>query len=365
MIPLFHPFMTKEIIGRVTDTLNTRWLGQGPRVDEFEKAFQEHFCPNNYCVATGAGTHALHLAYIMAGIQPGNEVIVPVFTCTATNTPLLWMGAKIVFADIQPDTMNIDPDSISELITERTKAIVCVHYGGTPCDLDRIHFLANEFNIPVIEDAAQALGGKYKEEYIGNHSTYTMFSFQAIKHMTTGDGGMLVLENKNKIESVRRRRWFGIDRAAKLDGIWENNIWEVGYKYQMTDIAATMGLGALDVIDTIIDYRKMLFDLYCDLLHGCSDVIVVGKNNDSRESAAWLITILVDRREALQRKLKENNIESGVVHYRNDRYTVFEQFKRPCPNMDAREDKYLVLPLHPEMRFNDVEKICEVIKEGW
>ena len=178
--------------------ISGRWIGQGPLVNKFEKEFKKIFARKRAVLSTGSGTDALHLAYILAGLKRGDEVIAPVFTCTATNIPLLYIGAKIKFADIDINTMNISIKSIKKLITKKTKAIICMHYGGLPCDMNEIHALAKSYKIPVIEDAAQALGAEYDGMKIGNISDFTVFSFQAVKHITTGDGGMLTIKN-NKL----------------------------------------------------------------------------------------------------------------------------------------------------------------------
>src|SRR5210317_2035568 len=155
---LFYPYIPKGSLKILKQRLSTRWIGQGPMVDKFEKKFSNIFLNGNQCVSTGSGTDALHLAYILAGIKKNDEVIAPVFTCTATNIPLLYIGAKIKFVDINPNTMNIDIDDLKKKISKKTKAIICVHYGGIPCDMSEINKLAKKYKIKVIEDAAQALG---------------------------------------------------------------------------------------------------------------------------------------------------------------------------------------------------------------
>jgi dTDP-4-amino-4,6-dideoxygalactose transaminase len=365
-IVLFHPTIPDTAISEVIDTLKSRWIGQGPKVEKLESKFSEKFANNLPAVAVGSGTDALHLSYILAGLKPGDEVITPVFTCTATNIPFLYMGVKIVFADIQTNTLNIDPVHVETLINDRTKAIVCVHYGGLPCDMKELRFLADSKGIPIIEDAAHALGGKYCGDSIGSISEFTMFSFQAIKHLTTGDGGMLVVKDKNLVTTAKRIRWFGIDREAKQGGIWENDIWEVGYKYQMTDIAAAIGLGSLKKFDNNLKHRKKLFKRYEENLQNIPGLTFVGGGFNDREHAAWLCTILVENRYDLQNILRQNGIESNQVHFRNDRYSIFKESANNCyPNMDKVEDKYLVLPLHTHMDESDVERVCSTILSGW
>lgn len=362
---LFYPHIPKSSAERLAATLQTRWIGQGPQVNRFEERFSERFAPGRSSVAVGSGTDALHLAYILAGIRDGDEVITPVFTCTATNIPLLYQRAVPVFADVQPNTLNIDPMHVSRLVTERTKAIVCVHYGGLPCDMRQLREIADEMKIPIIEDAAHAVGAVYDGKYIGQLSEFTMFSFQAIKHITTGDGGMLVLEDNALRAKADLVRWFGIDRSAKQLGIWENDIREIGYKYQMTDIAATLGLAALDEFESTLALRKRLLACYERGLAGTPGIRLIGSDYTDRIHAAWMCTVVVERRRDLQRKLRDHEIESDQVHYRNDRYSIFGSRRENLPNMDAIEDKYLVLPLHTRMDEADVERICSVINSGW
>ena len=212
---LFYPYVSKKTPNNVKNKLYGRWLGQGPMVDKFENDFKKKFAKQCSTIATGSGTDSLHLAYILAGLKKGDEVITTIFTCTATNIPMLYMGLKIKFADIDRDTMNISIDSVKKLITKKTKAIVCVHYGGLPCDMDALQKICKQKKIILIEDAAHALGAKYKKKPIGSISDFSTFSFQAIKHFTTGDGGMLTIKNKKLEDKAKRIRWFGIDRKKK------------------------------------------------------------------------------------------------------------------------------------------------------
>jgi dTDP-4-amino-4,6-dideoxygalactose transaminase len=363
-IVLFTPHVPKNAEKYVSETLQSRWLGQGPQVERFENEFLQ-LVGAHYGIAVGSGTDALHLSYILAGIESGDEVIVPVFTCTATNIPLLYLGAKIVFADIDPLTMNIDPKCIESLITKKTKALVCVHYGGLPCDMKEIREIAEKYNLVVIEDAAHAVGAEYSGQLVGGISDFTMFSFQAIKHITTGDGGFLAFKDPTVLERAKQLRWFGIDRTAKQLGIWENDIKEVGFKYQMTDLSASLGLAAIEEFEETLQIRRNLYLHYNRLFSEINSVQIIGKEDSIRKSAAWLYTICVEGRKNLQEKLWESGVESRQVHYRNDRYSIFQESKSDFPMMDKLEDQYLVLPLHTKMNLSDVERIVEVIDSGW
>ena len=364
-IVLFYPNVPKTAIEEVTTVLQGRWIGQGPRVAQFEKEFTERFAGNGTALAVGSGTDALHLAYILAGLKEGDEVITPVFTCTATTIPFLYMGVKFRFADVDPETLNININHVRELVNEKTKAIICVHYGGLPCDMDELHAIAKQYNIPVIEDAAHALGATYKGRNIGEISQFTMYSFQAIKHITTGDGGMLVIQDKTIVPQAERIRWFGIDRSNKQKGIWENDITEVGYKYQMTDISAAMGIAALHEFDETLAHRQKLFEAYKKGLKGVSGIKLIGADHTDRTHAAWLCTAIVERRESLMKYLRENKIESGQVHYRNDRYSVLGGRRDDLPFMDSVEENYIVLPLNTHLTEANVEFVCDTIRKGW
>ncbi|MBR7131167.1 MAG: DegT/DnrJ/EryC1/StrS family aminotransferase [Lentisphaeria bacterium] len=364
-IVLFYPNIPEDTVSEVVDTLKSRWIGQGPKVDRFEKEFAAKFTPGWNSVAVNAGTSALHLSYIAAGIKPGDEVISPVFTCTATNIPLLHCGANIRFADIDPETLNISVESVKSIISDRTRAIVCVDYGGCLCHMAELRALADQYGIPVIEDAAQSLGGSYHGRPVGTLADYTAFSFQAIKHITTADGGMITLKSDEKEQLLKRLRWFGIDRFAKQNGIWQNDICEVGFKYQMTDISAAMGLAGLRSFDEKMALRQHYLAIYAERLSKVPGITVVGKEFIGKGHAAWLCTVLAENMEGLRAKLRENHIEANQVHFRNDRYSIFGGRVNYCPNMDAVEDHYLVLPLHTHLSEAQVMRVCEIIESGW
>ncbi len=367
-IVLFYPHVPVTARVAARKVLDTRWIGQGPRVDEFETMWTEKFAKPAKSIAVGSGTDALHLAYILAGVGEGDEVVTPIFTCTATNTPILYQKAKPVFADIKKDSLNVDPEDVARKITAKTKAIVCVDYGGLPADLDEFLAIAKKWNIPLIEDAAQAHGAKYKGKYIGSISDFTVFSFQAIKIIAAPDSGMLTIKNPQLEDKAKRIRWFGIDRKAKQEslhqGIWAGDIWELGWKYQMTDIAAAMGIEALKIIDQTLAHHRELFEAYRKGLKGIPGIYFIG-DDKIHQSSCWLATVIVEHRDSLRAKLLQHGIESDPVHYRNDRYSIFGGRVDDCPNMDALEDKYLVLPKHFHLTVEDVGRICDIIRSGW
>ena len=362
---LFYPYVSKKSAQNVKKKLSGRWLGQGPMVDKFENDFKNKFARNCSAVATGSGTDSLHLAYILAGLKKGDEVITTIFTCTATNIPMLYMGLKIKFADIDKETMNISIKSVKKLITKNTKAIVCVHYGGLPCDMDELIKISKKNNITLIEDAAHALGAKYKGKPIGGISDFSTFSFQAIKHFTTGDGGMLIVKNKKLEDKAKRIRWFGIDRKKKQQGIWKNDVHEIGYKYQMTDIAATMGCDSLKEFNNIIKHRQKIYKIYLKELSKNKKVQCIHDYDKKKSHGAWLFTISVSNKDFVQKKLRQHNIETNQVHFRNDRYSIFKKYVKgkKFPNMDYLENRYLVLPLHHKVTTKDEKFISKLVNK--
>lgn len=364
--PLFYPYISKKSLKSITGVLKTRWIGQGPLVDLFEEKFKEKFAKSNECIAVGSGTDALHLAYILSNIKKGDEIIVPLFTCTATNIPLLYIGAKIKFADIDPETMNISINHVKKLITKKTKAIVFVNYGGIPCDLYELQKLKKKHNLTLIQDAAQSLGSKFNNKDITEYADFSIFSFQAIKHISSGDGGILTFKDKKLLDKSRRLRWFGIDRIKKQGGTWENDITEVGYKYQMTDIGARMLLDSMQDFTKILSHRKKIFDIYKKKLTKNNKIKFLDATNKRLSNSFWLCTIIVsEKRIELQNYLRQLKIETNQVHFRNDRYSIFKKFikKGTYPNMDKYEKNYLVIPLNLKITTKDAAYIANKIND--
>ena len=363
-ISQFYPHIPKNYLKVLKKVFSGRWVGQGPLVDKLEKIFSTKFANNMSSVAVGSGTDALHLAYILSEIKKDDEIICPIFTCTATNIPLLYIGAKIKFADVNPDTLNISIESVKNLITKKTKAIVFVNYAGLPCELNELNKIAKKNKLILIQDAAQSLGATYQNKPITSYADYTIFSFQAIKHVTSGDGGMLVLKNKNLAKKALRIRWFGIDRPKKQGGTWENDIKEVGYKYQMTDIGASILLESIKEFKKITAHRKKIFNTYLKNLSKNKKIKIVNSKGNFVH-AHWIFTIILDRKDFLQKKLRLKSIETNQVHFRNDKYSIFNKFvkNRKFKNMDKVENKYLTLPIHTKMTVADAFKISNLINK--
>ena len=206
------------------------------------------------------------------------------------------------------------------------------------------------------------MGNFYKNKPITQYSDFTIFSFQAIKHISSGDGGLLCFKDKKILKKAYRMRWFGIDRLKKQGGTWENDIKEIGYKYQMTDLGASILLDALKEFSKIKQHRKKIFGIYEKNLKNNKKVKVVNSVGKFTHSN-WLFTILVDKKDLLQKKLRQSNIETNQVHFRNDRYSIFKKFvkNKKFPNMDSVEKKYLVLPVHTKMSFSDANYVVKKV----
>lgn len=353
-IPLFWPYITHKTKQAVNDVLDTRWVGQGPKVDEFEKAMGDKF-NIRYPLMTNSGTSALELAYDLIGIKKGDEVITTPLTCTATNIPLLRRGAKLIFADIDDSTLCISQNSVDKLITDKTKAIVNVNLGGIK------NIITTSKNIPIVTDSAQAIGY--------TNGDYVIYSFQAIKHFTTGDGGMLCLPNGERYKEAKLKRWFGIDRDKKRSYDWQAykeremtfDIEHLGYKYQPTDISAAMGLAGLKDYDEIIEHRRTIFNIYKSKLDGLEGIRIV----DGEENLCWLATFLVDDRDQFSKVLSDAGIETNLVQVRNDIYNIFGGKRQDLPFMNRIEHQYISIPIHHKVSFDDALYIVNAIKKGY
>lgn len=365
-VHMFHPYMNEQSIQNGVDVLRGKHIAQGPRVDEFEQQIKSRL-KIPYPVTVNSGTAALHLALDIAGVSPGDEVITTPMTCTATNFPILQQYAKPVFADIQYETANIDPKDIERRITDRTRAILCVHWAGYPCDMDKIHKIAKKHGLKVVEDAAHALGASYKGRPIGAVSDFAAFSFQAIKHITTGDGGMLAMLKEDDYKAAVRKRWYGIDRNTRVPSVLghaDYDITERGYKYHMNDLAAAIGLGQLPDVPQILKRRKEIAERYRKELAGVPGITLLEYQED-RECAWWLFTMHVERRKEFCKAMLERGVEVSVVHYRNDQYSVFGPKRTDLPNLDKYEQDYISIPLHNRLTDEDVSHVIESIKKGW
>jgi perosamine synthetase len=364
MIPLFKVHMPPDVMAPLRETLFSGFIGEGPRVKDFEAQLGDYF-GNKYVLTLNSCTSAIQLALRLANVGWSDEVISTSMTCTATNEPIMAAGAKIVWADIDPMTGNIDPGTIEKKITSKTKAIVVVHWGGYPVDLDEVLAIARKAGLKVIEDAAHASGAEYKGKRIGSHADFVCFSFQAIKHITTVDGGALFCTNENDYKRGKLLRWYGIDREQpRADFRCEADIAEWGYKFHMNDVTATIGSVQLRYLDGILQQRRQLASWYSRQLANVGGVRLCSWKTD-RVSAFWLYTILVEKRQEFMAWMKECNVAVSQVHARNDQHTMFKDFKAPLPGVDEFIKHMICIPIGYWVGEEDREHIVASIKKGW
>jgi dTDP-4-amino-4,6-dideoxygalactose transaminase len=392
IIPLFKVFMSQNAADETADILMSGYIGQGPQVEKFEEILKEYFCNDNV-VTTNSATSAEHLAIHMLkrteknvishhgvcfenreweGLVEGDEVLTTPLTCTATNWPILANGLNIKWVDVDPNTCNIDLEDLERKITPKTKVIMVVHWGGYPVDLDRlreIQFKTQKlygFKPVVIEDCAHAFGSIYKGKKIGSNENICTFSFQAIKHLTTGDGGCVVFPHKEQTKRAKLLRWYGIDRNDnRKDFRCESNIDEFGFKMHMNDINATIGINNFSyVINNTLPRTIDNANFYNEQLADVPGLTLM-ENKPDRQSSYWIYTIKVDRHSDFVAKMKECNIMVSRVHERNDLHTCVSEYRCHLPNLDKLVKEMICIPVGWWVTPEDRQYIVDCIKEGW
>lgn len=365
-IPIFSTYIHPSAYEKVRTTLDSTFLSEGDLVREFEREIARDLGLNNVA-ALNSGTSALHLALVLAGIKPGDEVICPAQTFVATALVVLQERAVPVFADIQYDTGNIDPESIRSKITGKTRAIIAVHWAGYPCDMDEIHKIAQENNLIVIEDAAHALGATYRGRPVGSLSDFTCFSFQAIKHLTTGDGGALCCNKTSEMERALSLRWLGINRAESRPSLLGERIYDIreaGYKYHMNDYAAALGLANLEGFSERISRRRRIAERYRNEL-GDVPGLRLFESKPDRQSAYWIFGLHVERREDFVRAMQKHGITASVVHQRIDHNSCFGGVREDLVNQARFNETQIHIPIHDSLTESDIAHIIDTIQKGW
>lgn len=369
-IPYGRQSIDEDDIKAVVETLRSDFLTTGPKVEEFEKCVAD-YVGAKYAVAISNGTAALHAACFAAGIGEGDEVITTPITFAASSNSALYCGGKPVFADIDPVTYNIDPEDIRRKITERTKAIVAVHYTGQPCDMDSIHKIAKEHNLIVIEDAAHALGAEYKGNKIGSMSDMTTFSFHPVKHITTAEGGMIMTNNKELFDKLILFRTHGITRDPKLlsrdEGSWYYEQIDLGYNYRITDIQCALGISQMRRLDDFVAKRREIAKRY-DKAFSENPNIVVPFQKEGCNNSYHLYVIQVknvNRRQVFE-ELRASGIGVNVhyvpvytfPYYREHGYEAVT-----CKHAEELYKNIISIPMYPDLTLEEQEYVIEKIIE--
>lgn len=364
-VPLFKAHAPGSAIGpAVTEVCESGYLNEGAQVAELEKALSARLgAPGGRATLLNSCTSALELSMRLAGVGPGDAVVTTSMTCLATNTPIVGAGAEIVWADVDPLTGCIDPDSVADRLFERNgphaasskrvKAVVCVDWAGNVCDLERLDVLCQTYGVKLVQDAAHAFGARFLGRHIAEQADYTCFSFQAIKHFTTVDGGMLTCRDPADHTRGRHLKWFGLDRDAAKDvrGDWKGQQWnvdvlEAGRKMNMNNVAAAVGLVNLQSIDWILLRHRTNAQVYDDAFVGTAIMPLLRCRGSAQVSSAWVYTVRVDprKRDGLLERLNARGIKAGLVHVPNHNYTCFAAFRRELPGTEEFAASQLSLP---------------------
>lgn len=364
-------WIDEDDINEVTNVLRSNWITTGPKIKEFEDALCEYIgC--KYCVAVNSGTSALDIAVQSLDLPAGSEIITTPFTFVATSNAIIYNAHKPVFADICRDTFNIDPEDIRRKITKNTKAIIYVDYAGQPCDIKEIKEIADEFDLYLIEDACHAIGAEYENKKIGTFADLTIFSFHPVKHITTGEGGAVVTDNKELYEKLSILRTHGIDRNTMdrfgPDASWAYDMKYLGRNYRITDFQAALGISQLKKLDGFIEKRRELALWYNELLNDTWFVKLPTVKSNVRH--AWhIFTVLLEdsiNRDHFFKYMKASSV--GVnVHYipaYSHSYYI-DKFNFDKNEFSVTEDifkRIITLPLYPKMVKNKIEYVVEMIK---
>jgi len=372
MIPLFKVFIPDEASEAVVRTLKSGYVTQGPRVEEFEYLLRG-FLDVAHVLTVNSATSGLQLACHLAGLGPGTYAISTPMTCTATNTAILSTGASILWADVDPNTGNITPESIAQVLaqhrnTKVIKAVMCVDWAGLPCDYDAIFGVTSERGVKIIRDAAHAWGAKYRESLVPSEVDYTVYSFQAIKHLTTVDGGVLVCASNADHNRGKKLRWYGIDRdLPKQDMRCEMDVVEPGWKYHMNDWNATLGITQMAHTEKIIEAHIDNGTFYDDwfTIYSAIDVPVNYVNLNHYQPSYWIYTILLDDPEGLKIHLADNHIQASKVHSPNHTHTMLTHVedKDAVPGVELFYARQLNIPCGWWVTKDDRVNIATAVNE--
>jgi perosamine synthetase len=366
MIPLFKPSFGDEELEALREPFKSGWIGLGPKTKEFEDKFAT-YVGAEFGVGTNSATAALHLGLKALGVE-GGEVITTSLTFVSTNHAILYNKAVPVFADVESDTLNIDATEVERLINPKTRAIMLVHYGGHPCDLDAIRGMAQKHRLPVLEDAAHACGAEYKGQRIGSISEVTAFSFHAVKNLSTGEGGMITFSNSEFNGRLRQLRWMGINKdtwsRAKFGDkySWSYGVEELGYKEHMSDIAAAIGLVQLSKLEKMNARRRQIVEMY-NAAFSPLGWLETPVERSYAKSANHAYVVKLDKRDSLIAFLAEKGIATGVHYIPNHCYGIYQPYYRHLPITENVWKRIVTLPLFPDLQEEQVEYIIDSVRQ--
>jgi len=374
MLPYGQQWLDEEDISAVVAVLRGDFITQGPAIQEFE-AKVANYVGAKYAVAFANGTAALHGACFAAGIAHGDEVITTPITFLASSNCILYQGGTPVFADIDMDTYNLDPNQVEMLITKKTKAIIAVDFSGQPVEIDRLNMIAKDHNLVLIEDAAHSLGASYQGAKVGSWADMTMFSFHPVKHVTTGEGGVIVTNNENYYRLLQLFRNHGFTRDPKEmmnnEGPWYYEMHSLGYNYRMTDLQAALGASQMNKLDSFVKRRREIAELYNKELAGIEGLILPFQHKESNSSwhiyvTRWLPEVLNGTRKEFFEALRKLNIGVNVHYipvYLQPYYQKLGYESGLCPNAESYYKTAITLPLYPRMTEQDVKDVISAVRK--
>ena len=369
------PSIGFQEINAVVKCMKSGWIGTGPIVKKFENNFAK-YTKSKYAMAVGSCTAALHLSLNSTELNKGDEVIVPAMTFCSTINSVIHSGYKPVLADVDINTMNIDPIEIKKKISKKTKAIVIVHFAGRPCNMDEILKIVKKYNLILIEDCAHAIESTYNGKHCGTFGLYGCFSFYVTKNLVTAEGGMIISNNKEKVTPIKQRALHGMSKDAwkrfSDNGYKHYDIIDAGFKYNMTDIQASIGLEQLKKISKNLKIRNKIWNEYQSFFKNY-DIISPAEVDKNTIHAKHLYTILIDKkkvglhRDQFMMKLHKKGIGTGV-HYRSIPSHTFYKTKFKWRNSDYKNssligDQTVSLPLSPNLTNNDLDRILSTIEK--
>jgi len=366
-IPVFQPSIGNDTKKHLEDALDVGWLGMGALTKEFEERIADFLnLKDRFVVSTNTGTSALHIALRAAGIGPGDEVITPSFNYVADHQAVKMAGANVVMCDIKEENLGIDCEKAEKMVTDKTKAIIPLHFAGIPCDQKEVFEMADKYNLRVIEDAMHAFGTTIDNKKIGSYGDITCFSFDPVKIVTSIDGGCVVVNNEDEFKKLRKLRLLGVDKDTteryKNKRAWDYDVISEGYRYHLTNIMASVGISQIKRIDEFIKNRQKICQEYNAAFKGIDDLKIPKSDFSNISPFIYSLRILNNRREDLIKHLNKLDIDVGIHFIPVHKHTYFS--KERFGNMQITEkvvQEVMTLPLHSNMLSNHIERVIDGI----